>query len=280
MSLQKSKTKLIVIIFSLIMFHADLSLAQAEKPAPFLQTLESHKPIYLAQSWFLNDEGSDQGYRNDELIIQFSFKKNLFYDLYFGYTQKSFWQLWDHDNSRSFREQNYDPEFFYDLEDLWEIDLLRLGLWEHESNGDKERINENNEAVNYSRTWNRSYLTIREHFLDGFLGLGLKIWRVNDREDNEYGSFYDDNPGIQQYFGSGEVYIDMGTGPEKISLMLRKGWKSKTETVRLEAFLPFSYIGIPLKGTDLYFQYFNGYGESLIDYNRRVRRFAIGFSVR
>lgn len=263
----------------LILLHINISLAQTKEQIPFLQTLEPHKSIYISHSWLLNDEGAEQGYRNDELLIQFSFKKNLFYEFYFGYTQKSFWQLYDHGNSRSFREHSYNPEFFYDLEEFWQFDLVRLGIWEHESNGDKERFNENYEPVNYSRTWNRSYLMALESFFEDFLELSVKLWTVNDREDDEYGSFYDDNPDIQQYLGSGEVYVNFKAGPAKVNVLIRKGWKSGTETIGFEGFLPFTYLKIPVEGVDLYLQYFNGYGESLIDYDRRVKRFSIGFSV-
>ena len=52
----------------------------------------------------------------DEAKFQISFKRRLFeYEwvpLYLGYTQKSFWQVYDGPKSRPFRENNYNPEMF------------------------------------------------------------------------------------------------------------------------------------------------------------------------
>lgn len=60
-----------------------------------------------------------------ETKFQISIKKELIddllikdLDLYFAYTQQSFWQLYDSQNSRPFRESNYEPSLYltYPLE--------------------------------------------------------------------------------------------------------------------------------------------------------------------
>lgn len=246
---------------------------------PFLQSLESHKPIYLANSWFLNSEGGEQGYDDREVLIQFSFKKRLFWNLYFGYSHRAFWQIYDLENSRPFREQNYNPEAFLDFDNLLGIDLVRFGITEHESNGEKARI-VGEEEINYSRTWDRSYLFVRNRFGD-FLGLGFKIWVVTSPKTEEYRAFYDDNADMQQYMGSGEMYFQLGDDLMHLDLMYRRGWLEKTDSYLVEGFLPVHYLlDIDDTGIDLYFRYFNGYGDSLIDYNRKVLRFAFGVSFR
>jgi phospholipase A1/A2 len=254
-------------------------LSAKELPEPFLKTLETHKPIYIANSWFLNGEGGEQGYDDREVLVQFSFKKNLFWNLYFGYSHRAFLQIYDLENSRSFREQNYNPEAFLEFEELWGMDQLRLGLSEHESNGEKKRVN-GEEEINYSRTWDRSYLYLWKN-LGQNLGMGLKLWVVTSPKTEEYSAFYDDNADMQQYMGSGEVYLKLGDPLMNLSLMFRRGWKEETETYLVEGLLPIHYLlGLEDMGVDLYVRYFNGFGESLIDYNRRILRFALGVSFR
>jgi len=247
---------------------------------PFLKTLEPYKPIFVLTTFFLNNAGEDQGYQNQELHIQYSFKKRLLQSLFFAYSHKSFWQLYDKENSRSFRENNYNPELFLEFNNLQEIEYLRIGLLEHESNGEKQRFAENAIPVNNSRTWNRCYLFGQQTLSDS-LKLGIKLWMVTDQEDSDFGSFYEDNRDIQQYMGNGEVYLHSHFSALSISMMLRKGWKDETETVRLEGQLPLhQLINTDNTGIDIYFQAFSGYGDSLIDYNRKIDRFSIGFSAR
>ncbi len=255
-------------------------LKAQEEFQPFLKTLEPYKRIGILNSWFLNREGSDQGYENYELLIQFSFKKQIYENLFFAYSHKSFWQIYDQGNSRPFRENDYNPEAFLEFENLFNIDSLRVGLAEHESNGEKQHYDSEGNPVNNSRTWNRTYLFIMQNMGD-IVRLGLKTWVVTDQNNDEYGSFGEDNADIQQYLGSGEIYLELGRRPFYLALMLRRGWREGTETFRVEGWIPLHYLFFDKDtGIDLYLQGFSGYGDSLIDYNRKVERFAIGFSFR
>jgi phospholipase A1 len=254
--------------------------AQAEEAIPFLRTLEPYKPIYLLNSWFLDNEGEKQGYDNREVVLQFGFKKQLLGVLYFGFTYKAFWQIYDLGNSRPFREQDYNPELFLEFTGTWGIDVIRLGLAEHESNGEKQSYTQEGKRINYSRTWDRSYLYLWQNLSDYF-ALGCKAWVVTSSRSDEYRAFYDDNPDIQYYLGSGELYAVFGRYPAVLTLMLRRGWLDETETYKIEGRLPLDRLfDMDGSGHDIYFQYFNGYGDSLIDYNRRVTRFALGVSFR
>ncbi len=269
-----------VVWLSVLMLACSLPLRAQDRSAPFLHTLEPYKPIYILNSWFLDNEGSDQGYRDDELVLQFSFKRLLWGNLYFAYSHTAFWQLADLQNSRAFRETNYNPEIFLDFPDLWMLDHVRLGLAEHESNGEKQQFDDEANPINFSRTWNRAYLFMQKE-MARYLGLGMKVWIVSDRKENDWISFYDDNADIQQYMGSGEIYIDIGRGPTTLSLMLRHGWKEGTETIRVEGRIPlYGLYSETDNGLDLFLQYFSGFGNCLIDYDRRVNRFAVGLSFR
>jgi phospholipase A1 len=254
--------------------------SKAEEYTPLFHSLESYKPIYILTSWFLNGEGEEQDYDERELLIQFSFRKQFYKALYVGFTYKGFWQIYDVDDSRPFREQNYNPEAFLEFIDLWEMDVFRLGLAEHESNGEKERYDEQLGVVNYSRTWDRSYLYVWENFGDYF-GLGLKTWVIVSSRSTEFQAYYNDNADMQQYMGSGELYASLGRYPAVLTVMFRKGWMEGTETTKIEARMPVHYIiDMEDAGYDIYLQYFSGYGDSLIDYNRKVTRIALGVAFR
>jgi len=254
--------------------------ATKELPESFLQTLEPYKPIYLANTWFLNGEGADKGYLNQELFLRFSFKRSIFWNLYFGYSHKAFWQIYDQGNSRPFREHNYNPELFLEWDRVWRFDHLRLGLTEHESNGEKLRFADDASPVNYSRTWNRTYLYARKSVLP-FLNLGLKLWTVTDSEDPDEGSFVIDNHDIQQFMGSGEFYLELGKSPSSVSIMLRQGWRKGTETIQVDGRMPLQVLtGGTDQRIDFFVQLFSGYGDTLIDYNRKITRCSIGIAFR
>src|SRR3990167_5146064 len=93
-----------------------------------------HKDMFLAPLTY-NERftGSDS-----EVIFQLSLKARILGGpLYFGYTQRSFWQAYNGKESAPFRETLYNPEVFFRfqpgnrLSSQWGFDL---GI-EHESNG-------------------------------------------------------------------------------------------------------------------------------------------------
>lgn len=74
--------------------------------------------------------------------------------LWFGYTQQSYWQLFNGNISRPFRTTDHEPELVYvypsdyQLPAGWRMRYSGVGLV-HQSNG---------QAKPYSRSWNRLYL--------------------------------------------------------------------------------------------------------------------------
>lgn len=211
-------------------------------------------------------ELDDPQYDRTEMKFQLSFKfpvlENLFdrrMDLYFAYTNLSFWQAYNSDASAPFRETNHEPEAFILFENDWELlgwrnSLVQIGL-NHQSNGKGGEL---------SRSWNRLYgqfVLEKEQ-----LFVGLKPWyRLPEDEDD------DDNPDINDYLGYGEIWLGYKGGPNIYSLMLRHPWL----TGGMDALqLDWSF---PLFGRFRgYLQYFNGYGESLIDYDARSHRIGLG----
>jgi phospholipase A1/A2 len=228
------------------------------------QGLSYHKPIYLMPLTWSHDYAGDR----TELIFQISLKQRLFNrNFFFGFTQKSFWQVYNTDDSRPFRETNYNPELFYRWKPEWSR-APRLGFdigFDHESNG--------NELPD-SRSWNRMIGAIYHETPTRLLH--LRLWYRLPEDDDRAADDpkRDDNPDIHRYYGYGELRVQQrlrGERGHKAALMLRGNPGAGYGAVELRYSAPFS---------DWAFwtlHLWHGYGESLIDYNRSVTRVGAGF---
>lgn len=245
---------------------ADGPAADRFTPA-FIQAkkgLTLHKDIYvLPLSWSEAYHGNET-----ELLFQVSAKVQLFdMDLYFGFTQKSFWQAYNHSVSSPFRETNYNPEIFYRLTPAraafhgWGLDA---GI-EHESNG---------QSVPESRSWNRIYVAPYRPWADHLLYLKLWLRIPEEEKDSPLDADGDDNPDIVDYLGHGELHWWGRLRERRLLLMLR----ANPQTGRGALSLDYSYPG---DSRDLYYRVglFNGYGESLIDYDRSLTRISFGIGL-
>lgn len=226
--------------------------------------LSFHKPIFLLPITWSEDFQGDE----TELIFQISFKQRLLNrDLFFGYTQKSFWQVYNTDDSRPFRETNYNPEFFYRWKPQWQpVPGLGFDIGiDHESNGSD---------LPGSRSWNRVIGAVF-HETNRQL-LHLRLWyRVPEDDDREIDDpKRDDNPDIYRYYGYGELRWQrrlFGESGHSAALMLRGNPSTGYGAVSLNYSAPFS---------DWAFwnlHVWHGYGESLIDYNHSTTRIGFGF---
>ncbi len=186
-------------------------------------------------------------------------------DLWLGYTQSSRWQLYNASNSRPFRETNYEPEaslIFGTNYNLFGLNGRLLGVsLNHQSNG---------RELPLSRSWNRAILNLgfeRDNF-----ALMLRPWyRFEDSEARK-----DDNPDIEDYIGRGDLQAFYKYKQQEFSLMLRhslKGGDDNRGAVQFDWAFP---INGSLRG---YFQLFDGYGESLIDYNHKATYVGFGVSL-
>ncbi|MES2955831.1 MAG: phospholipase A, partial [Pseudomonadota bacterium] len=191
-----------------------------------------------------------------------------------GYTQQSYWQFFNGSISRPFRTTDHEPEVVYiyphmiDLPGGWKYRLSGLGLT-HQSNG---------QSLPLSRSWNRVYLMgAAEKDLGGDASLTLqgRIWQ---RLRESSGS--DDNPGIADFIGRAEV-----TGLWQINkihslgMTVRHSLKSDARgSVKLE-WMKASTAIADSAALRYHVQLFSGYGDSLIDYNRRRNVLSVGLSL-
>lgn len=213
----------------------------------------------------------DLGLDSIETELQLSFKVKAVQgvlgrddlDLWFGYTVTSFWQAYNSSISSPFRETNYEPEAML----VYRTDYTLAGFrgrfvnfgFDHQSNG---------QAQGLSRSWNRVYAQFG--FERGNLALLIRPW-VRIPESGQS----DDNPDIQNYMGHGDVLAIYRKGRNAYSLLLRNNLKTSNNRGALKLNWSFPLHG-RLKG---YVQYFNGYGESLIDYNYKQQTLGLGISL-
>jgi phospholipase A1 len=182
-------------------------------------------------------------------------------DLWFGYTQQSFWQVYNLADSSPFRETNYEPELLLNVRTHFHLlgmnaRAIHVGF-NHQSNGRSEP---------FSRSWNRIVGTLSLE-KDNFILLFKAWYRIPE------GAEKDDNPDIDEYMGYGEIWSYYLRNGCRLGAMLRNNLKSSDNrgAFHLEWSIPIT------KKVGVYIQYFNGYGESLLDYNHGVNRIAIGF---
>ncbi len=246
--------------------------------------LLAHKRNYvlpLAYANRPNDDifeagSSDFGEDLDNLEIQFQLSlksavaESLFTEqdaLFVGFTVKSFWQAYNSDISAPFRETNYEPELFWVTPVPWQIlggdaTLFALGL-SHQSNGRSQQ---------FSRSWNRLYGSIiweRWRFVFRF-----KAWyRIpEDEKDDPLDADGDDNPDIEDFLGNFEFNVIYREYDHEVSVLLRNNLDSDDNRGALQIDWTF-----PLKRRFRgYVQFFNGYGESLIDYDASITRLGVG----
>jgi phospholipase A1 len=223
-------------------------------------------------------EGIDSPLQHKEAKLQISFKvplneEDIFFPndgIYLGFTMKSFWQVYNKELSAPFRETNYRPEVFYQapissqmLGGAW---IGRIGF-EHESNGRSQFL---------SRSWNRAFLGLG--FLKERWALYFQPWyrlpedaKEDDGDPNApISPKGDDNPDIQDFLGHFEFVGVYNADNYEITNMLRHNFATGKGSIELGLSFP---LWGRLKG---FVQYFDGYGESLIDYDHRVQRIGFG----
>ena len=193
--------------------------------------------------------------------------------LWFGYTQQSYWQLFSPDISRPFRTTDHEPEVMY----VYPTDAQLPGGWRLRYSGVGVVHQSNGQSLPLSRSWNRVYLMAG-------MELGQR-WRVQARvwqRINE-SSGSDDNPDISDRLGRGELSAFWNYDPENTFGMsvrhpLRKnshGGSAKLEWLQT---LGKGFAG-GKSNLRLHTQLFSGYGDSMIDYNRRRTVFSVGLSL-
>lgn len=214
--------------------------------------------------------------------FQFSFKYRLLsfsdpteggftHTLQAAFTQRS---LWDVDATSSpFYDTSYMPELM--LESLAPLPsgddrgLTPLGLqlaFKHESNG---RDGPNSRSLNS--------LVLRGAFVLG----RLEQWHaILVPELHAYVSSLEDNPALEDYRGYGRLRVILERNNRRPSLAyaLHGGRDFTHPTHQVDLTVPFRSRWLDFESA-LLIQYFNGYGESLLDYTAKSETVRAGLSL-
>ncbi|MBL4820876.1 MAG: phospholipase A [Gammaproteobacteria bacterium] len=245
---------------------------QEYRQARFSEFFEPYKESYLVFGSMKNSDGGTP-FSGETLDIKFELgmKFRLFPDqpifqglapLYFGYSQKSWWDIAE--SSAPFKEHNYNPEVFWDYSKTSNKNGLnfvgryldRVG-YEHQSNGLDETK---------SRSWDRLYLQRSFNLSDQF-SLSLKAWDVVN--------IGDENSDIEDYLGN--LQLNASFRPNErltIKLETMKGHKTSKYSYQLD----FVYRIPEWVNSEFIISYYDGYGEALVSYNEKTSSLRAGFS--
>ncbi len=207
-------------------------------------------------------------------------------DIWAAYTQVSFWQLYNSAFSAPFRDINYEPEMIINFRSQYTIpglmgtklQFFNLGF-NHQSNGRSRPL---------SRSWNRIVGNVGLE--RGNFNLQLKTWYRIPEEESE-----NDNSDLLRFMGYGELWATYFWEKQRFAVMLRNNLRQDNlGAVQLDWSIPPITLGKLLLGSllsdatlnkyftdkfSLYVQYFNGYGEGLMDYNKSINRISVGLMI-
>jgi outer membrane phospholipase A len=246
-----------------------------ETPAPaaaldpdavrFASAFSPYEPNYFS--------AGSNGPTNARFQVSFKFRffnpntKTPFLEkIFVGYSQNSIWDL--SSASKSLRDSSYRPSLFFfdDTISQWTFWQTKLGIqggYEHESNG---RDGTSTRSIDIAFV--RPTLTFP---LQGnhFISVSPKIYDYLEKEEN---------PDIAEYRGYVDLLLKIGeTDGLQLASTLRKGTRAEAYSVQLDVSYPLKKPTFGNLGGYLHLQYFNGYGESLIDYNQKVHsQFRVG----
>jgi len=248
---------------------------------PFV--LLPHRPNYVMPFSYTDNPYEDPyaevlqdkwtGFKKVESIFQISVKYQIAqldeankYRIFVAYTNKSYWQVYNEDLSRPFRETNHEPELILQISPDWKfINRVTLAL-NHQSNGQYQ---------GFSRSWNRVIAGL--YHVEGDSVYGIQPWwrMPEDQSDDPDDPKDDDNPDIYNYLGYANFiwYKRFGTQSAMLTfgnnfdIDSNKGWGNLEWNFPLTA---------RLRG---FVQWHEGYGHSLIEYNHYQRRIGIGIKI-
>ncbi len=232
-------------------------------------SISTHRPNYFLYTY--NDDPNEAPYGvpegsfdKEEIKFQVSFQMPLATglfggntDLLFAYTGVAWWQLFNSPADNPFRETNYEPEVFlrgYPRTNIMGLDFIS---WEfginHQSNGQSGAL---------SRGWDRLIGGTAVDITDDLV-IGARAWHIYRRQDT--------NKDLYRYMGYGDIGVGWVPNRHTFTLMYRPA--TEGDAVQLTWSYPITrYLRV-------YAQYWNGYGETLIDYDVRTKRWGIGVSL-
>jgi phospholipase A1 len=184
---------------------------------------------------------------------------------YFGYTQNSLWDL--SSESRPFHDTSYRPSLFWRWqrtdERTW-IDGARLGV-EHESNGQGGELSRSINTFFFRPEWRWSAGR------GGLIEFTPKFYAYLAKSEN---------PDIQRYRGYVDWRLRHDVGGQWITTAVARVGTAGKGSLLVDMSRRTRDVKVgPLSGY-LHLQFFNGFGESILDYNvRRHAELRVGLAI-
>ncbi len=223
-----------------------------------LPGLSRYEPNYFAMG------GS--GGLNSKFQLSLKFQPSDLVPFYFSYSQTTLWDL--HKNSYPFHDTSYRPRIFFQKDLLWvsKDNKVWFGLESglgHESNG---------QAGVQSRSMEVYYARPRLDWAapgDFLFFVSPMVYGYFDKAQN---------PDIADYRGHADLQIGVTKNGWRLNTTLRKGDKARYGSVEVNAILPlrssdrlFDELGARGMNGYWFVQYFDGWGETILDYNRKLK---------
>ncbi|CAN5366113.1 hypothetical protein BH10PSE12_BH10PSE12_27980 [soil metagenome] len=243
--------------------------AKPDRGNAFLGNLSSYQPIYAVYGPGTNSDGR----------VQISFKYQLFGEagavgngnplingIHFAYTQRMFWDLGA--ASSPFRNIDYMPEIFYLMPATSVGRSIALGAqagFRHESNG---RDGAASRSLNMLYFQPIATVPVGKYTLS--VGPRLSVF-VGDLSNN---------PDVRRYRGNTALFAEIGQD-DGLRLTTNSRFNMSTGKGAVDAELSYPLDRIVKSSLNLYVfgQGFAGYGENLLDYNRKISRLRIGIAI-
>jgi phospholipase A1 len=225
---------------------------------------------------------SNQPYETTETRIQLSVRTKIaegilnFGDserldsVWFGYSQQSYWQLFNSDLSRPFRATDHEPEITYihpveaELVKGWRLRFLGISA-NHQSNG---------QSLPLSRSWNRIIARAGMEYGDTLVINALLWQRLPEDASN------DDNPEIADLVGRAELQgIWNFNSKNHLAFVLRHSLRTEAAGSVRVAWLRKVNESNVRNGLHFQTEVFSGYGDTLLDYNRKRTVLSLGLTL-
>ena len=239
---------------------------------------ESPMSIYKENYFISGDNGVDGG----QVKFQISAKYALLYPsnigLYAGYTQISSWHLYE--KSAPFYDSNYSPEVFVRFEsknnfiDNMEIpfvDYIQVSPICHLSNGKSEM-----DSRSINTYYGQGQFSIGEHYN---FGINIKIFNYyNTSSKNKDIEVYKGRYEIDTFFkikSTSVVFLDKEELHFKFGGYSKNDYDALTDKNKLTKTKGWFCVEAQFRiitsiiQPKLFIQYWNGYGEVLLDYNKK-----------
>ena len=223
------------------------------------------KDIYFVGGTVLGGKPTEY---NSDVKFQISFQQRLTKSvlpwntyLYLFYTQKAMWNVFE--RSLPFHDLNFNPGIGLSRYIILKNQLVGkvTMMIEHESNGRDGTA---------SRSWNKISWA-GEAYVSPYLMAHAKFWIPII--DGQY------NKDILKYMGVSQAGFQAKSTDDKwvldMTLVKRKGWNLNFNTI-----VQLGYRINHNSNQFIMLQYYNGYGESMLDYNQYHSRIRFGLLIR